>query len=60
MTRMTIAALPMVEEIDGRSIRLSDTQFCGRKVEKELTHCNNIGSHCITKREIPSDSDKYI
>ena len=60
MTRMTMAALPMVEEIDGMSIRLSDTRFCGRKVEKELTHRYNIGSHCITEGEIPSDSNEYI
>ena len=30
------------------------------KREKELTHCNNIASHYIAEREIPSNSNKYI
>ena len=60
MTRMTMAAFPMVEVIDGRSVKLPAIQVRGKKREETLTHCNNIATHCIAEGEIPSDSNKYI
>lgn len=60
MTRMTMAALPMVEVTDGVSAKLSATQGWERRGGEEITHCNNIASHCIAEGEISSNSNKYI
>lgn len=60
MTRMTMAALPMVEEMDGESIKLSATQVSGKRREEELTHCDDIASYCVAEGEIASNSNKYI
>ena len=59
MTRTTIAALPMVEDIDGASA-LSATQTWGRNRESGLTHRNDIASHCITEGQITCNSDKDV
>ena len=59
MTRMTMAALPIVEETDGRSNKF--VNYPTREGQTGgLTHCYDIASHCIAEGEIPSDSDKHI
>lgn len=60
MTRMTMAALPMVEDIDGASATLSATQTWRRNMESGLTHRNDIASHCITEGQIPGNSNKDV
>lgn len=60
MTRITMAALPIVAETDGRSCRTISYLGMRRSRERELTHCNDITSHCVAKGEIPGNSNKYI
>ena len=58
MTRITIAALPMVEKIDGASApRLAK---CGWGCGMLLTHSNDIASHGVPERKITGDCNKYI
>ena len=58
MTRMTIAALPMVEAIEGISFKLS--KLFGAGFIKELTHADNVPLDGVTKREITRYGDKNV
>ena len=55
---MTIAALPMVEAIEGISFKLS--KLFGAGFIKELTHADNVPLDGVTKREITRYGDKNV
>ena len=53
MTRMTIAALPMVEVIDGESVKLSATQTWGKGGNRSLHIATILPPIALPKERYP-------